>query len=156
MMDRRVQTTKGFGLMELMITLVILSLLTSIAVPAYDKFAVRAKNSRAIGDMGVITIEIGKFQLRNNNALPDLLADLGVDIPLDPWGTPYSYLNIFAAGPGKGQFRKDGNLNPLNTDYDLYSKGKDKDSAGPLNAKKSRDDIVRANNGAFLGLAEDY
>lgn len=142
--------------MELMITLVILSLLTSIAVPAYDKFAVRAKNSRAIGDMGVITIEIGKFQLRNNNALPDLLADLGVDIPLDPWGTPYSYLNIVAAGPGKGQFRKDGNLNPLNTDYDLYSKGKDKDSAGPLNAKKSRDDIVRANNGAFLGLAEDY
>ena len=142
--------------MELMITLVIVSLLTSIAVPAYDKFARRAQNSRAIGDLGVITIEIGKFQLRNNNALPDLLADLGVDIPLDPWGTPYSYLNIVAAGPGKGQFRKDGNLNPLNTDYDLYSSGKDKDSASPLNAKKSRDDIVRANNGAFLGLAEDY
>ncbi len=142
--------------MELMITLVILSLLTSIAVPAYDKFAVRAKNSRAIGDMGVITIEIGKFQLRNNNALPDLLADLGINVPLDPWGTSYSYLNIVTAGPGKGQFRKDRNLNPLNTDYDLYSSGKDKDSAGPLSAKKRRDDIVRANNGAFLGLAEDY
>ena len=142
--------------MELMITLVIVSLLTSIAVPAYDKFAQRAKNSRAIGDMGVITIEIGKFQLRNNNALPDLLADLAVVIPLDPWGTPYSYLNIVTAGPGNGQFRKDKNLNPLNTDYDLYSSGKDKDSAGPLNAKQSRDDIVRANNGAFLGLAEDY
>ena len=142
--------------MELVITLVIVSLLTSIAVPAYDQFAQRAKNSRAIGEMGVITIEIGKFQLRNNNALPDLLADLAVVIPLDPWGTPYSYLNIVTAGPGKGQFRKDKNLNPLNTDYDLYSSGKDKDSAGPLNAKKSRDDIVRANNGAFLGLAEDY
>ena len=156
MMNRRVQTTKGFGLIELIITLVILSLLMSIAVPAYDQFAQRAKNSRAIGEMGVITIEIGKFQLRNNNALPDLLADLAVVIPLDPWGTPYSYLNIVTAGPGKGQFRKDKNLNPLNTDYDLYSSGKDKDSAGPLNAKKSRDDIVRANNGAFLGLAEDY
>ena len=55
-----------------------------------------------------------------------------------------------------GGFRKDGNLNPLNTDFDLYSRGQDGDTAGPLSAQSSRDDIVRANNGAFVGLGEDY
>lgn len=156
MMDRRIDKTKGFGLIELMITLVIASLLVSIAVPAYDRFADRAKAARAIGDIGTISIEIGKFQLRNNNALPQTLDELGIEIPLDPWDTPYEYLNIATAGPGNSQFRKDKNLNPLNTDFDLYSSGEDKDSAGPLSAKASRDDIVRANNGAFIGLGEDY
>jgi general secretion pathway protein G len=69
---------------------------------------------------------------------------------------PYYYLNIAAAGPGKGAFRKDGKLNPLNSDFDLYSAGADGVSMGPLSAKASRDDIVRANNGAFIGLGEDY
>lgn len=156
MTDRRVQTTRGFGLIELMITLVVASLLVSIAVPAYGNFIERAKTAKAIGDIGTIAVEIGKFQLRNNNALPNSLAELGVDIPEDPWGNQYAYLNIVAAGAGNGPFRKDKNLNPLNTDFDLYSSGRDGDSMGPLNAKASRDDIVRANNGAFIGSAEDY
>ena len=139
-----------------MITLVIAALLASVAVPAYGQFVDRAKNSKAIGDIGWIAVEIGKFQLRNNNALPNNLAELGADIPLDPWDRPYQYLNIATAGPDNGQFRKDKNLVPLNTDFDLYSKGKDGDSTGPLNAKESRDDIVRANDGAFIGRGEDY
>ena len=155
-MDRRIRTTKGFGLLELMITLVIAGLLVSIAVPAYDQFSDRAKNAKAIGDIGTIAIEIGKFQLRNNNALPNNLAELGVDVPLDPWGQPYAYLNIATAGGGVGGLRKDKNLNPLNTDFDLYSIGEDGASSGPLSAKASRDDIVRANNGAYIGLGEDY
>jgi len=156
MMDRRIDRIKGFGLIELMITLVIASLLLSIAVPAYDRYVDRAREARAIGDIGAISIEIGKFQLRNNNALPDTLGELGIDIPLDPWDVPYEYLNIATAGAGNGAFRKDKNLNPLNSDFDLYSSGEDRDSKGPLSAIASRDDIIRANNGAFIGLAEDY
>jgi general secretion pathway protein G len=34
--------------------------------------------------------------------------------------------------------------------------GKDGASVSPLTARASRDDIVRANNGAFVGLASDY
>jgi general secretion pathway protein G len=34
--------------------------------------------------------------------------------------------------------------------------GEDGDSKRPLSVKTSRDDIVRANNGAFIGLGEDY
>ena len=155
-MDRCFNKTRGFGLIELMITLVILALLVSIAVPAYEGYAQRARVTRSIGDIGSISLEIERFQLANNGALPAILAELGVDIPLDPWGRAYSYLNIAAAGAGVGAFRKDKNLNPLNTDFDLYSSGKDGESSGPLSAQASRDDIVRANNGAYIGLGEDY
>jgi general secretion pathway protein G len=155
-MDSRMEATKRFGLMELMIALAILILLMSIAVPAYDRLAQTAKVAQSIGDIGVISIEIGKFQLRNKDALPETLDGLGVEIPLDPWDLPYVYLNIATGGPGNGEFRKDNNLKTLNSDFDLYSLGKDGDSAGLLSARASRDDIVRANNGAFIGLGEDY
>ncbi|MCP5251868.1 MAG: hypothetical protein H6939_09135 [Burkholderiales bacterium] len=45
---------------------------------------------------------------------------------------------------------------PINSDYDLYSMGKDGASVSPLTAKASRDDIIRANNGRFIGRAADY
>jgi general secretion pathway protein G len=57
---------------------------------------------------------------------------------------------------GKGDLRKDRFLVPLNSDYDLYSMVKDGASKGPLTAAESRDDILRANNGAFIGVAVDY
>ena len=128
----------------------------AVAIPAYDQFVERARNARAIGDIGSMSIEIDKFRLKNNDQLPNFLNELSMEISLDPWGAPYQYLNIAAAGPGKAAFRKDRNLNPLNSDFDLYSMGSDGDTAGPLSAAPSRDDIVRANNGAFIGLGEDY
>ena len=103
-----------------------------------------------------MSIEIERFRLKNNDRLPNFLAELPIDIPQDPWGVPYQYLNIVLAGPGVGGLRKDSHMNPLNSDYDLYSSGDDKESRDPLSNALSRDDIVRANNGAFIGLGEDY
>lgn len=152
----RAPKCQGFGLLDLMIAVIILSLLAAVAVPSYKQFVVRAKNHRAIGEIGSMSIEIDKFRLINNGQLPNSLNELPIEIPLDPWKAPYQYLNITAAGPGKGTSRKDGKLNPLNSDFDLYSMGADGDSKGPLSANASRDDVVRANNGAFIGLGEDY
>lgn len=73
----------------------------------------------------------------------------------DPWDNAYAYTNI-AEVKGNGKLRKDRNLVPINSDYDLYSKGPDGESVGPLTAKKSRDDIIRANDGGFVGVAEDF
>ena len=148
--------SKGFGLLDLMVTLVIASMLVTLAIPAYDMFVSRAKVAKAIGDIGKLSIAIEMFRLNNNDQIPVSLNDLTMNVPLDPWERSYIFLNIRAAGPGKGSFRKDGKLNPLNTDFDLYSLGRDGDSKGPLSAKASRDDIVRANDGAFIGLGEDY
>lgn len=147
---------QGFGLLDLMLAVIIASLLMAVAVPAYDQFVDRAKVARAIGDIASIGVEIERFRVRNNDRIPNVLDELPLEIPLDPWGAQYQYLNIGGAGPGVGDFRKDGKLNPLNSDFDLYSAGADGKSTGPLSAKVSRDDIVRANNGAFIGLGEDY
>ena len=156
MVELRPRLTGGFSLLELMVVVVIGSLLTALAVPTYNGFIDRAKVDKAIADIGSFDIKLEEFRLKNNDQLPGSLDDLNMEIPQDAWGQPYVYLNIQTAGPGKGGLRKDGKLNPLNTDYDLYSLGADGESAGPLTAAKSRDDIVRANNGAYIGLAEDY
>jgi general secretion pathway protein G len=52
--------------------------------------------------------------------------------------------------------RKDKNLVPINTQYDLYSMGADGQSVPPLTAKASRDDVVMANDGTYIGLASNY
>ena len=156
MQGLRSRPSAGFGLLELIIVLVVVSLLAALAVPAYNGAVERARVNRAIGDIGSIHVKIEEYQIKNGHQLPASLNDLNVDIGLDPWDQPYEFLNIRAAGPGNGGLRKDGKLNPLNTDYDLYSIGADGATAGPLSSKASRDDIVRANNGAYIGLGEDY
>jgi general secretion pathway protein G len=64
------------------------------------------------------------------------------------------YLNIANARPG--QLRRDKNLVPVNTDFDLYSLGKDGRTVTAFTGKSALDDIVRANNGRYVGLAENY
>ena len=114
----------GFSLLDLMLTLVIASLLAALAVPAYKGFLDKGRNAKAIGDIGSIGIEIESFRLRNNDRIPLDLDELPVEVPLDPWGHSYVFLNIKAAGPGNGGLRKDGKLNPLNTDFDLFRAGR--------------------------------
>jgi general secretion pathway protein G len=52
--------------------------------------------------------------------------------------------------------RKDRFLVPINSDFDLYSMGADGESMPPLQNPKSRDDVIRAGNGAYIGIAELY
>ena len=52
--------------------------------------------------------------------------------------------------------RKDHNLVPVNSDFDLYSMGKDEATNSTFTAKVSEDDIVRANNGGYVGLVSEY
>jgi len=47
-------------------------------------------------------------------------------------------------------------LVPLNSDYDLYSVGKDGASSPPIMAKPSQDDVIRASNGSYVGLAANF
>ena len=144
----------GVTLLELMLALGLLGILMAIAVPAYGGYVTRANNSRAAADIREISLRITQFEL-NNVSLPASLADIGADELRDPWDRPYEYLS-FDGLRGRGPVRKDGRLNPINTDYDLYSRGQDGQTATPLRARQSRDDIVRASNGRFVGVADDY
>lgn len=145
----------GLTLVELLLALVVIGILTTIAVSSYSGYKDHLNINQAKNDILLIQLIIERFYT-DNFKYPESLGELTEKIPLlDPWGNPYQYLNITTT-KGKGKVRKDHNLVPLNTDYDLYSMGKDGDSVSPLTAKASRDDIVRANNGGFIGLASEY
>ncbi len=146
---------RGFTLIELLIVIAMIGTLSAIGIPVYATALDRAQVTRAIADIHTFDREIQVYQLFNSGP-PDTLVAIGRANWRDPYGNPYEYLNIATAGPGKGKFRKDKNLVPLNADFDLYSKGKDGKSQPPLTAKASYDDIVRANNGGFVDLASKY
>lgn len=144
----------GYSVIELLVALAIMSTLTSIGLVQFTVYLEKARVARAIGDLDMIAAAITSYQAENE-VLPRSLAEVGYDTLLDPWGHFYQYLNLQTA-QGIGSARKDRFIVPLNSDYDLYSKGKDGDSVPPLTARVSRDDIIRANNGGYLGLAERY
>ena len=145
--------TSGFTVIEISIVLAVLGLLAMIAVPQYKDYQERVDVNQAVTDIGAIGLIISDFLLTYNR-LPADLAAVGANGMTDPWGNSYEYVNHETAPPGKR--RKDKNLVPINSDYDLYSKGEDGRSVPPLTAKHSRDDIVRANDGGWVGKGEDY
>lgn len=101
---------------------------------------------------------------------------------MDPWGRPYRYLllegvlpsefasvdralpnvgaNQYAGGQDTdgvmGNARKDLFLVPINSDFDLYSVGPDGLTQASLANRDSLDDVIRAADGAFYGLAENF
>lgn len=151
-LQRRV---RAFTLVELLLAIAILATLSAIAVPAYTNYMDKARNATAMADIGEMELVIARFQAERGS-LPNTLAQAGVSTLLDPWGRPYQYLVIWGVVPEPPGVRKDHHVHPLNTDFDLYSMGKDGVSQAPLTAQASHDDIIRANDGRFVGLASDY
>ena len=148
--------TAGFTLVELLIVVAIIATLASIAVPIYIGLTDRARIAKAMADIRILESEIAMFELERTR-LPVNLGEINRAALKDPWDNPYEYLSFAAAGPGwKGAARKDHSLVPLNSTYDLYSKGKDGASASALTAHASGDDVIRANDGGYIGLASGY
>ncbi len=203
----------------------IVGLLAGLAIPAYLGYLDKARIARCIAEIRYIEKSVKAFYF-GMDYYPSSLVQAGAGQMVDPWGTPYQYLNISGGGPGNGnggggvgqgggnnanwwfepssayaappggqgggnqgggnqgggnqgggnqggggqnggggqdpnsgppaQPRKDRFLVPINSDFDLYSMGKDRESVAPLTAKKSHDDVVRANDGAFVGLASEF
>jgi general secretion pathway protein G len=147
---------RGLTLIELLLALAIGCILAVIAVPAYQGYIADTLINQAILDIHGLEPAIQRYEFDQGH-LPDSLADIGAGSKTDPWGNPYQYLRIKGADlKGKGQQRKDKNLVPVNSDYDLYSMGPDGDSNPPFTAKSARDDIVRCRNGQWVGVAEEY
>ncbi len=153
----RVDRRSAFTLVELAIAIAIIGALAGLAIPAYHSYRDRALVANAAADIHHMETTID-FAIVENRQVPDSIAHLFDNQTLDPWGNPYQYLNVSSTAPpgSKGKRRKDKNLVPINSDYDLYSMGKDGETSAPLTAKSSHDDIVRAGDGSFVGLAENF
>jgi general secretion pathway protein G len=152
-----VRRRSGLTLVELMLACAAVAVLAALALPTYSGYRDRARAADAATDIGGLAVmaksyraEYGRYPARLSQAIHDV-------VETDPWGSSYQYLPLENAPPSStGQARKDKNLVPINSDFDLYSLGADGETQAPLAAQTSLDDIVRAADGAFIGLAEDY
>ena len=145
----------GFTLIEVLISLCVIGVLAAIAIPNYISYREKARIAVAVADMKIIEKAIANHVI-DNGELPATLAQTGLDRLRDPWGRPYAYLLIDGADRKiMGKVRKDRFLVPVNSEYDLYSLGKDGKSRPPFTAKDSQDDIVRAFDGGYFGKVED-
>lgn len=144
----------AFSLLELLLVVAIVGILATLAYGSYEEYWEKARVADAKADIFGLDVKLTTY-FSINKFFPASLAAIG-GAPLDPWGNPYQYLNLQTLVKGKQKPRKDHNLHPINSDFDLYSMGKDGRSVSPLTAQASRDDIIRANNGGFIGLAKDY
>jgi general secretion pathway protein G len=151
------KSVRALTLVEILLTIAILGTLSAIAVPIYTNYMDKARNSAAIADVAGIEGDIVKFQAEHGRP-PDTLAEAGIPTKLDPWGHPYEYTRL--AGLKKSEMELKCRWNkfekPLNEDFDLYSRGKDGKTMPKLTHKDSYDDIIRANGGAYVGLASEY
>jgi general secretion pathway protein G len=148
---------EGFSLVEMLIALTVLGALLAIALPSFNRYRDQQKVAMAVADLRVLDNRLKSHKLRTET-FPAALNELLEPSPSDPWGQSYQYLRIEGEDNKtiKNTMRRDKNVNPINSDFDLYSKGADKNSKMQLDNKVSVDDVVRANDGAFYGLAATY
>lgn len=146
--------TGGFTIIELLLVLTLLGVLIGIALPTYRAYRERVRVANAVADLAGISTRVQHYW-EDARAYPDSLAQLGLDGMRDPWGNPYQYRNLQTMN-SLGFARKNRSLVPVNTDFDLYSMGPDGRSVSPLTAAVSQDDIIRANDGRYIGRASDY
>jgi len=146
--------SRGFTILELIIAIAIIGILAGIAVPTYTGYVEKARVERAAGDIRAISLRIEMFRAANSDTNPPNLTAVGFGNYSDPWGNPYIYVDVLLSPPGN--VRRDRFWRPLNTDFDLFSTGRNGEWTPRLGTPKSRDDVVRANNGDYVGLAEGF
>ncbi len=152
--SRRELHPKGFTILELLVVTVIIGTLSTLAAPPLQRARDMAQVGRAIAEIRIISSELAIY-IEINFSPPVSLAAIDRAELLDPWGNPYMYVPL--TGPSAiGEARKNKFQVPLNTDFDLGSAGPDGLSKPPLTAADSQDDILRAWNGGFIGLASDF
>jgi general secretion pathway protein G len=144
---------QGLTLIELVLSVAIIGVLAAIAIPAYSDYQEKARVNNAVMDIAVMAPIIKSYAL-NEGTYPDALAEVGLGGKVDPWGNAYRYLNLDKNGNGGA--RRDRNLNPLNTDFDLYSVGKNGITRLPISQRDSLDDVIRVFDGKFVNLASEF
>jgi general secretion pathway protein G len=148
------QISVGYSLIELFVVIALLSTLIVVGIPLYTAYIDKARITRAEEDISNLQKEIQMYKL-SRKVLPPKLSDIRDADLMDPYGRPYQYHN-FTNTDAPEKRRKDRFLVPLNGKFDLYSLGRDGQSGPDITDPKSHDDIVRANDGLYIGPASEF
>lgn len=155
-MDHK-KRSRAFTLIELLLLIAILGTLLVLAIPNFITMLHKSKIKGTCADIIIIGQKL-EDHLLDYGYLPEDLSGFNRIRLTDPWGNPFQYMVILGKSKNeiKGKWRKDRFMVPLNYDFDLYSMGKDGKSLAPLTAEASYDDVIRANNGDYVGIASKY
>ncbi len=99
----------GFTLIELMVTVVIVSILTAIALPAYNNYVLRGKLTEAFTNLANLRVQLEQFYQDNRN-YGSSAAACGIDgsgntivpMPSTPTVKYFTYSCNWGAGAGAG------------------------------------------------------
>lgn len=149
---RPVEKSWGFTLLELFVVMVFLGILATLAIPTYMQRIEKSRIIKAVGQIKEISRAVRAYKAKTD-VLPANLNHIGYHKLLDPWGNPYQYVDLENRPPGQGR-KKEGQF--INNDFDLYSKGEDGKSQRWLYHPDSKDDIIRADSGIFIGPVSRY
>lgn len=144
----------GFTLIELLIVVAIIGILAALSVPEIMDYVQESKYAHAIQDIKAYYTESLQLSSRSGE-FPSTWSDLGYsNAPIDPWGNPYVLNNH--KDVKKGVLRKDGPVVPINDYIDIYSKGPDGLSNPNIHSDPSKDDVILAAEGTYVGKASNF
>ena len=72
-------SSSGFTLIELMITIAIVAILVALAIPAYSDYSIRSKVAECINGAAVAKVGISEYR-QSLGPWPPSLADAGLDV----------------------------------------------------------------------------
>ena len=74
-------------------TVSVVLLMFALVIPAAREIVNKTRSDNVVVDLEKIQTDISDFMLINRR-LPDSLTEIYGDIPRDPWGNEFNYLNI--------------------------------------------------------------
>lgn len=148
---------EGFSLVEMVLVVAIIAILASLAIPAYSQIEDLARDARAVVEIRDMEHAIIAYSVEHGGVFPTTLSDIGRPNVTDPWGARYVYSDFKAPNDAALLGSIGSSDDQWNTDFDLYSLGTDGNSnAGNFNDPSTQNDIIRAGNGAYCGMAKDF
>lgn len=154
---KRPKDNSGFTFLELLIAMTIVATLATLAFSGFAQFKELARIARCCEEIRSLEREIAAYATEKGDLPPNLAALSRLDLK-DPWGNPYHYypaalpVDPSNAGPNN---RIDAS-GTINTDFDLYSLGPTGAFTQSIVPDESQDDVIRGNDGGFVGQAKDY